>query len=144
MLGLCMSYIATSFCDSWSTRFPHASEHGVPLLLDFHHLMVMKLSDWSCPLAFTSVCGHVPTDIFIQEPVLECMFIRSKYCISKNCSCPWVSIAYFRPAGKNGILHLYLPVQCCQYFCQCLCFQLVSASLVCDFFRCTMNGGEGF
>lgn len=56
------------------------------------------------------VCGHVPTDIFTQEPVLECMFIRNKNCISKNCSCPCVSIAYFRPAGKNGILHLCLPV----------------------------------
>lgn len=132
--NLCGKFWVYAYHQSFVTASPHSfhipMSMGDPLLLDFHHLMVMKLGDWCCPWLF--VCGsclirHFCTSLYLNA------FASGVKTVSKICACCWVIIAYFRLARKNSVLHPCLTVQYCQYFYQCLCLQLVSASLVCDF-----------
>lgn len=119
--NLCGKFWVYAYHQSFVTASPHSfhipMSMGDPLLLDFHHLMVMKLGDWCCPWLF--VCGsclirHFCTSLYLNA------FASGVKTLSKICACCWVIIAYFRLARKNSVLHPCLTVQCCQYFHQSL------------------------
>lgn len=139
ILRLCTSHVATSFCDIWSLQLSHPDECGVPLPLDFHHLMVMEPSDWCCPCPLSAAMSQ---QIFLHKSLYLSSCASGVKTTTKNCGCRWVSVVYFRLARRGGVLHGCSPVEYCRYF-SVSAFSFFQ-HLQCVIFRCTMNGGEGF